>query len=264
MNLRTTTRSWTAAVLMTTMMSAGCSSGGGFNIISLEEEWALGQQLSRDIAQQMPINRDARANQIITQMGQSLVAQTAMANLPWQFHIVDSPEINAFNIPGGHVYVTTGLINATDNAAELAGVMAHEIAHGVERHGTEQLSRAYGLEMIAGVLLGQNPQQYQAILAQIVGTGTLARFGREAERESDALGVQYMYNAGYDPRGMATMFEELQARDQRQPNSVEKFFASHPLTSERIENVTRAASQLAARSDLRMNTNEYAELKRRV
>lgn len=264
MNLRSTSRNWTAAVLMTAVVSAGCSSGGGFNIISLEEEWALGEQLSRDIAQQMPISRDARANQIITQMGQSLVSQTEMANLPWQFHIVESPEINAFNIPGGHVYVTTGLINATDNAAELAGVMAHEIAHGVKRHGTQQVSRAYGLEMLAGVLLGQNPAAYQQILAQIVGTGTLARFGREAEHESDQLGVQYMYNAGYDPRGMATMFEELLSREQRQPGTVEKFFATHPLTTDRIQNVTRAASQLPARSGLRTNTNEYQELKNRV
>lgn len=257
-------RQWLAAVIAVSV-TAACSSGGGFNIVSLEEEWALGQQLSRDIAQQMPIVRDSRANQIINEIGQSIVAQTEMRNLPWQFHIVESDEINAFNIPGGHVYVTTGLINASDNAAELAGVMAHEIAHGTQRHGTQQLSQAYGLQMLAGIVLGENPAAYQQILAQIIGTGTLARFGREAERESDTLGVQYMSNAGYDPRGMVTMFEELLSREQGGGrSSVEDFFATHPLTSERIESVTSDIARLPARSGLRTNTSAYQELKSRV
>ena len=257
-------RHWLAAVVAVSV-TAACSSGGGFNMVSLEEEWALGQQLSRDIAQQMPLSRDARANQIINQMGQSIVAQTEMRQLPWQFHIVESNEINAFNIPGGHVYVTTGLINATDNAAELAGVMAHEIAHGTQRHGTQQLSQAYGLQILAGVVLGQNPATYQQILAQVIGTGALARFGREAERESDALGVRYMYDAGYDPRGMATMFEELLSREQGGGRgAVENFFATHPLTSERLQSVSRDASRLPAKSGLQMNTSAYQELKNRV
>lgn len=257
-------RHWLAAVVAVSV-TAACSSGGGFNIVSLEEEWALGQQLSRDIAQQMPLVRDARSNQIINDLGQSIVAQTEMRNLPWQFHIVQSDEINAFNIPGGHVYVTTGLINATDNAAELAGVMAHEIAHGTQRHGTQQLSRAYGLQIIAGVVLGQNPAQYQQILAQIIGSGALAHYGREAERESDALGVRYMYEAGYDPRGMVTMFEELLSREQSGGRSaVEDFFATHPLTSQRIQAVSEDISRLPNRSGLQMNTSSFQDLKSRV
>src|SRR5688572_6324785 len=129
------------APVVVLVMLAGCGSGSDFNLVSLEEEWALGQQLSADIARQMPLVKDSAANAYINRLGQQLVAQTPMANLPWQFHIVDSPEVNAFNIPGGHVYVTTGLIGASDNVSELAGVMGHEIAHGVERHATEQMTR---------------------------------------------------------------------------------------------------------------------------
>ncbi|HUO85010.1 MAG TPA: M48 family metallopeptidase [Thermoanaerobaculia bacterium] len=251
-----------AAVLL--LVLAGCSSGGGFNIISLEEEWRLGQQLSADIARQMEIVSDPAANAYIQKVGQRIVARSQMANLPWNFHIVRNPEINAFNIPGGHVYVTTGLIAAADNAAEFAGVMAHEISHGVERHATEQVSRAYGLNLVAAVVLGQNPVVYQQILAQVVGAGTLAHYGREAEREADEMGVRLMYQAGYDPRGMVTMFEELLRHRQRSPGGVERFFASHPLTESRIRDVSATIAQLPKRDGLVVQEADYQRVRDRL
>lgn len=241
----------------------GCASGGDFNLISLEEEWQLGRQLEADIAQQMPILNDANANAYINRLGQQLVAQTAMAQLPWKFHIVDSPEVNAFNIPGGHVYVTTGLIGAADNVSELAGVMAHEIAHGVERHATEQMTRSYGLNILAALALGQDPATYQKILAQVIGGGAMASFGRDAERESDVLGTRYMYDAGYNPEGMATMFEELLTRRRTQPNTVDRFFSTHPLTENRIELVRSQIAQLPARGNLVSNTQDYRTFRQR-
>lgn len=255
-----------ASILLLSLFLAGCGSGGGgdFNLISLEDEWKLGQQLSADIERQMPLVHDQAALSYVNSLGQSIVRTTPMANLPWQFHIVQDKSINAFNIPGGHVYVTTGLIAAADNASELAGVMAHEIAHGVERHGTEQLTKSYGLSIVAGLLLGQNPAVYQQILAQVVGGGVLARFSREAEREADDLGVRYMYDAGWDPHGMVTMFEELLRHEQRQPGSVEKFFSTHPLTRDRINDVTKEIAKLPAKSGLRTNDPAYDELRRRV
>ncbi|HUP66337.1 MAG TPA: M48 family metallopeptidase [Thermoanaerobaculia bacterium] len=246
-----------SALAIVAVLITGCSSGGGFNMISLEEEWRLGQQLAADIERQMPVVRDQAANAYITQLGQRLVAQTPMANLPWGFHIIDSPEVNAFNIPGGHVYVTTGLIGAADNVAELAGVMAHEIAHGVQRHGTEQMSRAQGINILASVLLGQNPAAYQQILAQIVAGGAMASYGRDAERESDVLGTRWMHAAGYNPEGMASMFEELLARRQRSPGAVERFFSSHPVTESRIELVRSEIAKLPGNSRLVTNTNDY-------
>src|SRR6185503_13387117 len=101
----------------------------------------------------------------------------------WEFHIVSDPEINAFNVPGGHVYVNTGLIMAADNTAELAGVMAHEISHGVARHGTERITKAYGLNLGLGQLLGQNPSLVKQLAAQIAAGGAVAKFSRDDERE---------------------------------------------------------------------------------
>lgn len=250
------------ALLTLSCGSGGAGGGGGFNLISLEEEWQLGRQLAQDIERQVRINRDPEINNYVSQMGQRIVARTAMANLPFEFHVVDSPEINAFAIPGGHVYVNTGLIAAADNASELAGVMAHEISHVTARHSTEQISRQYGLSILAGIALGQNPGQLSELAAQILAGGALARFSRGAEREADELGIQAMAAAGYNPHGMASMFEELMEQRQRQPGRVEKFFATHPDIEERIRDSRNRANQIG-------NTGitdepQFQSIKRRV
>ncbi|HUR83314.1 MAG TPA: M48 family metallopeptidase [Thermoanaerobaculia bacterium] len=250
------TRSKTLAVaLVTAMLAAACGSGGGagdFNLISIEEEWQLGAQLSQDIAKQVRLSNDPTLNSYVSQVGQKIVAQTPdpFNKLPWQFHVVDDPAINAFAIPGGHVYVNTGLIANADNASELAGVMAHEISHVTARHTTEQISRQYGLSVLAGVALGQNPGQLAQIATQILAGGALARFSRDAEREADELGIQAMAKAGYNPIGMATMFEELLEHQQSQPSRVEQFFSTHPLTQERVADARKRAAQIGDRGAL--------------
>lgn len=254
------------SVVMVTLMTVGCGSAGGggdFNLISLEEEWQLGQQLSQEIARQVRINNDPALNSYVRSMGQRIVAQTNMANLPWNFYVVDDPSINAFAVPGGHVYVHTGLIANSDNASELAGVMAHEISHVLARHSTEQISRQYGLQMLAGVVLGQNPGQLAQIAASIVGTGAMARFSREAEREADELGIQAMHRAGYNPLGMATMFEELLEHRKSSPGRIEQFFSTHPVTEERVRDARNRAQRLGTAGTV---TDEpaFQDIKRRV
>jgi predicted Zn-dependent protease len=162
------------------------------------------------------------------------------------------------------VYVNTGLICANDNVAELAGVMAHEISHGVSRHATEQLSKAYGANILVGLALGGNPPIYQQLLAQIIAGGTFAKFSRDAENEADHLGVLYMYNAGYDPHGMVTMFQELISRRRSRPGSVENFFSSHPLTEDRIESVRAQIQQLPPKPNLILRDGEFENMQRRV
>jgi predicted Zn-dependent protease len=257
-----------AAVLaLTALLAAACASSGvnqgDFNLVSLEEEWQLGQQLERDLAKQLRLVNDRSALAYVNRVGQQIVNQTEMRELPWKFHIVADDQVNAFNIPGGHVYVNTGLIKAAGNVAEFTGVLSHEISHGVSRHGTEQLTRAYGLSMVAGLALGENPAVYQQILAQIVGTGTLAKFSRSAEREADHLGVIYMSRAGYDPLGMATMFEKLLQRRRSQPGAVAQFFSTHPLTEERIRDVRTQAAGID-RSRLASRDQGYQSLRQRL
>ncbi len=248
-------RSTSLAVALVTLLALSCGSGGGggdFNLISIEDEWRLGEQLSQDVARQVQFNTDPTVNQYVASVGQRIVAQTPAPfnSLPWHFYVVNDPAINAFAIPGGHVYVNTGLIANADNAAELAGVMAHEISHVTARHSTEQLTRQYGLSILAGLVLGQDPNQLAQIAAQIVAGGALARYSRAAEEEADELGIKAMAAAGYNPIGMATMFEELLEHQQSQPSRVEQFFSSHPLTQERARKARQRAEQLGDRGTL--------------
>lgn len=256
------------AFALSVAVLAGCASSGvnrgQLNLISLQEEWQLGQQLEADVARQLPLVEDRAALAYVNSVGQRIVRQTEMAQLPWKFHIVANKEVNAFNIPGGHVYVNSGLIESADTVGEFAAVLAHEISHGVSRHGTEQLSRAHGINAIGSVLLGQNPRVYQQILAQVLAQGSMARFSRSAENEADRLGVRYMYEAGYDPRGMVEMFRGLLEQRRRSPSSVEQFFATHPLTEDRIASVQREIAQLPQRSGLTTRDPQYAELQSRV
>ncbi len=250
------------------LLVTGCATSGvnrgDVNLVSLEEEWQLGAQLEQDIARQVQLVNDQTALSYVNQMGRRIVSQTEMRNLPWEFHIVADETINAFNIPGGHVYVHTGLIERAGSAAELAGVMAHEISHGVARHGTERLTKTYGLNIVAGILLGQDPAVYQQILAQILGTGAIAKFSRDDEREADDLGIRFMYGAGYNPNGMVSMFETLLAERKRRPSSIEQFFSTHPLGEERLENVRERIRRLPSKQGLITNESGFATLQQRV
>jgi predicted Zn-dependent protease len=262
-----TMRTFRALAFVVLAVAACASSGvnkGDFNLVSYQEEWQLGAQLEQDVARQMHLVRDATVVNYVANIGRRVVAQTELAQAPWGFHVVADPDLNAFNIPGGHVYVNTGLICASDNVAELAGVMGHEIAHGVARHATENLSKAYGANILVGLALGANPPVYQQLLAQIVAGGTFAKFGRDAEREADQLGLLYMVNAGYDPHGMVTMFQELISRRRSTPGAVDKFFSSHPLTEERIQSVQAQIQQLPPRQNLILRDSELQGIQRRV
>ena len=246
----------------------GCGStglgGGDFNLISMGEEWEMGRQIEAEIAREMQLVNDPAALNYVNQVGQRLVQQTTFKNLPWEFHIVADASVNAFNIPGGHVYIHTGLIQEADNAAELVGVMAHEIAHGLERHATERLTKSYGVSILAGLVLGGDPGLIQQIVAQIVATGAIAKFSRDDEREADEIGVRLMYEVGYNPSGMVTMFESLLDERRRRPSSVEQFFSTHPLSEERIAAVRRQISQLPSKQGLITQESGFQTLKQRV
>lgn len=250
-----------AAILL---FSGGCATSGvnkgDLNIVSVEDEWKLGEKLAADIEKQMTIVHEPRVNELVGRIGQRIVARTEMSGLPWNFHVVEDPQINAFNIPGGHVYVTTGLIGSAGDVAQFSSILAHEIAHGVSRHATEQLTRSYGLSIVASLLLGENPEVYEQILARVIGSGTLARYSREAEREADIRGLHYMYDAGYDPRGMVRMFEMLLESRQRRPTRVEMLFATHPLTEDRIRTARNETSRLELGTNLVASDRRYQQV----
>jgi predicted Zn-dependent protease len=250
----------TVALALVLSLSAGCATLGGANYYSVEQEWELGQQLEVQLRQELPISNDATLTRYVRDMGQRMVRQTGAANLPWRFYVVEDPSINAFNVPGGLVYVNTGLIAQAGSAGELAGAIAHEIAHGLERHGTQRLSKANEANLIAGAVLGSSPGAVEQIAAQIAAQGAFASFSRSDEREADRVGVQIMSEAGYDPEGLAQLLERLAAEER---GGGVAFFRTHPLSSERMETVRALARQYSGRG-LRMNDSQFASVRARA
>jgi predicted Zn-dependent protease len=244
----------------------GCGSANSphFNIVSVEDEWQLGAQMARDLSQQLQLVNDPDSLAYVRDIGQRMVSHTAMSTLPWEFHIVRDDQVNAFSIPGGHVYINTGLIKAAHSASELAGVMAHEISHVVKRHATQQMSRQYGIDILSKAALGTNPSTYQQIVTSAISNGAMAKFSREEEKEADETGVKLMYDAGYDPNGMANMFRTLLAEQKTRPTAVEKFFATHPLTEDRIKDVEQEASKLPKKAGLIADEPQFHTIKEKL
>jgi predicted Zn-dependent protease len=256
------------AVLATGVGCAGTGiNKGDFSIISVSEEWQLGEQLSTDIAKEMEVLPGPEINAYINAMGNRILAQasgdTPVASQRWQFHVIDNKEINAFNIPGGHVYVHSGLVARAESYSELASVMGHEVSHGLARHGVENLSKQYGIAVLASLVLGNNPSVYEEILAGVLAGGAVMRFSRDAEREADRLGVAYTYGAGIDPQGMVTFFRKLLEIRQSRPSSIEQFFSSHPLTEDRIRDAQTQINGLFPKSLIRDDTG-FGDFQRRV
>src|SRR5947199_2486908 len=211
---------------------------GSLNFFSLEKEIQMGRQLAAEIERQVKLIEDPTINEYVNRVGQNLV-RNSDAKVPFTIKVVESDEINAFALPGGFFYVNSGLILAADDEAELAGVLAHEIAHVAARHGTKQQSKGQLINFAAlplifvGGPVGFGIQQAANLLVPITFLG----FSRSMEEEADYLGVQYLYKTGYDPSAMVRFFEKLQAKEKAKPGSMSNLFTTHPPTGARIRKV---------------------------
>ena len=214
---------------------------GDVNLVSLDDEWALGRQLAAEVDAQTEPLPDADAQAYLDRLGTALADQTELADRAWTFTVLDDPAINAFALPGGHVYVNAGVFAAAETQDELASVVAHEVAHGAARHGTERMVKAHGLALVASLVLGDDPGLIRQIVAEVAGRSALARFSRTDEEEADRVGLDVMADAGYDPDGMAAMFATMTALRARRPGPLEQWFASHPLGEDRIAAAREAA-----------------------
>jgi predicted Zn-dependent protease len=241
------------------LLAAGCATLGGMNYVSLDDEWELGRQLERDLAGRLELVNDATLRNWVNTVGQRMVRQTTMADRPWRFHVVADGEINAFNVPGGLVYVNTGLLSRATTSAEFAGALAHEISHGIARHGTRRYSQAQEANLLAAILLGSNPGAIAQIGAQVAAAGAFARFSRADEEEADRLAVELLAATGYNPEGLARLLERLVA----QGAGGGGFFSSHPNPAERVQNVRAFARGISTRG-LRMDESGYATVRSRA
>ena len=235
---------------------------------SEEEEIELGRRAAEEMEQDLQLLDDGDIAAYISDLGQRLAEQSARPGIAYQFKVVDTAEINAFALPGGFIYVHRGLIDAADDESELVGVLGHEIGHVVARHGAKQAQRAtyanLGLSVLGSVLGNSARSQLGGLAAEMVTAGTFMKFGRDAEREADRLGVQNVVDAGYDPNGMMTFFEKLDGLRAGRGNAVERFFASHPEPAERVANVQDLVEAFGHMSDLARSSRRFEDVKLRL
>jgi predicted Zn-dependent protease len=253
-----------AAALSLSCATSGPNKGE-FNLIAVDQEMAMGEQINQQVHGEMQVVKDPAATAYLQRLGQKILSGVPETPFEFQFHIVNDPAVNAFAVPGGHLYVNTGLIQAADAESELAGVLGHEIAHAVERHGTEQLTKAYGFNIVAGLALGQDAGILEQLAAQVGGAAILMKYGRDAEREADKLAVKYLYNAGIDPRGVLLFFQELEQQEGgKTPPKFLAWLSTHPLTSDRIKDTERRIAKLdLGAKRLVKDTADFHEFKQR-
>jgi len=242
--------------------------GKGPNFYSLEKEIALGKQLAQEVERSSKLIDDPVVTEYVNRVGQNLV-RNSDARVPFTIKVIDSDEVNAFALPGGFFYVNSGLILRAQEESELAGVMAHEISHVAARHGTKNATKGQILQLATIPLILLGP-------AGLAGYGlyeglnvalpvTFLKFSRDAEREADFLGLQYMYKAGYDPNAYVTFFERIQADEKRRPGTIPKVFSTHPPTPERIANAQKEIARiLPNRPEYIVTTSEFNNVKERL
>jgi hypothetical protein len=247
-------------------INKGIWAGGIIGAKGIESEVRLGRQLAAEVDKEAKFIDDPIITEYVNRVGQNIVLHSD-AKVPFTIKVIDSDEVNAFALPGGFFYVNKGLVLAADNEAELAGVMAHEIAHVAARHAMENEAkmRAIDLGLLAGILLGGG------IIGNVLYNGgglieglSFLKFTRGAEEEADKLGVQYMWAAGYDPNAMATMFEKLEAKNKKKPGTISKLFATHPAPPERRAAAIALAARFPEREEYVISSSEFQRVRNRL
>jgi predicted Zn-dependent protease len=215
---------------------------------STQEEVQMGAQYAAEINKELPIVTDPEIQRYITVLGDSIARVADNRNLDWHFYVVDQPDVNAFAVPGGYIYVNRGLIERAATMSEVAGVLGHEIAHVTERHSMEQMAKAQQANVGVSLACIFAPQVCNSGLGsaaiQIGAGGAFAKFSRDDERDADREGIKFVTRAGIDPRGVPAMFRTLLAERQSKPGGVDGFFSSHPLAEDRVADSENVISQL--------------------
>jgi len=223
----------------------GVQSAAGNIVLPVSEEVKLGRQLAREVEKESKLHSDVSVQNYVASVGRRVAAKATdkPSGITFTFKVIDDDkQINAFALPGGHIYVYTGLLKMMDDEAELASVLAHEIAHVTQRHIAERLAAQYGIQTVAAMALGENQAGVAGLAAQIAAAGTLIQYTRSMESEADAKGLPYMVRAGYDPNGMVRLFTKF-AKQGEGPRAL-KWLQDHPMPSERVSEARQRIAQL--------------------
>jgi predicted Zn-dependent protease len=241
--------------------------GSGINFYSLEKEIALGKGLAQEVERQAKIIDDPIIAEYVNRVGQNIV-RNSDAKVPFTIKVLDTEEVNAFALPGGFFFVNSGLILKTETEAELAGVMAHEIAHVAARHGTRQATRGDLMQIgaiAASIALGGwTGYAIRQGMGLAIPLGYL-QFSQAFEREADYYGLQYMYKSGYDPTAFVDFFEKIQTLEKKKPGTFAKVFSTHPMTDARIKAAQNEIETiLKPKPEYVVTTSEFNDVRNRL
>jgi predicted Zn-dependent protease len=245
--------------------NVGCGRGVG-NWYSVEKQVAMGRSFAQQVESQVKMVNDPVVTEYVNRIGQNLV-RNSDAQVPFTIKVIDSDVVNAMALPGGFFYVNSGLILAADEEAEVAGVMAHEIAHVAACHAAREISRSNLMQLASIPLIfvggGIGYAGYEA--AGIAGMFGILKFSRGFEAEADYLGIEYMYRAGYDPSAFVSFFEKVQAMEKKKPGTLAKAFDTHPQSADRIQKSQDEIRKiLPAKQQYVVTTSEFDEVKSRL
>ena len=234
-------------------------------LVSVEDEIAIGRQANAQVRKQVPEMRDEQTIAYVRAVGQRLVRQAPGPKYPYSFSAADYREINAFALPGGPIWIHRGVLHSATNESQVAGVLAHEIAHIAQRHAAEQLTNAtltnLGLSLLGSVLGNSGGAGAAQIAAGFLANGVFLTFSRDDEREADRVGLDILRRAGWDGRGMVELFEILRRESARDPGSVEVFFSSHPSPQDRI---ARLQADVKRRPGGTRDSRQFQQIKARL
>jgi predicted Zn-dependent protease len=262
---------WSALFLAWTFvlpaLQARVQPTSGFDLFSAQEEIQAGQQAAAEVSKRLPLLPDSDpVTKYVQHLGRELASHAPGEKWPYSFHVVNQKEINAFALPGGPIFVNLGTIQAADNEAELAGVLAHEISHVVQRHGTRAASKQMAAQLplaILGGIMGRGTLAQMAQLGISFGVGSyFLKNSRQAESEADLLGTDIMYDTGYNPHAMAEFFSKLQEQAGSR-SDIQQFFSDHPNPGNRAEAVSQEVSTLP-RKTYRADSRDFRSIKERV
>jgi beta-barrel assembly-enhancing protease len=252
-------------ILITLALLVSTSAAAQFGLVSVEQEIQTGRRVDAEVRREMPVLKDAEVTAYVHSLGRRLAQHAPGPKYPYRVSVVDYREINAFALPGGPIWVHRGLMHAASNESQVAGVLAHEVAHIAQRHSADQLTKAtmanWGLGVL-GALLGNSAGAGAAQMAAgFLTNGVFLKFSRDDEREADQVGLQILRRAGWNPRGMVELFEVLRREAARDPGSVETFFSTHPSPQDRINRLQR---QIGRNPSGRRDTPEFQTIKTRL
>jgi predicted Zn-dependent protease len=253
-------------LILAAVLAAAPPTAAQFSLISVDDEIRLGREAQSQARKQIPDVGDRAVADYVARLGRQIASRATGPKYPYSFSVANYRELNAFALPGGPIWIHRGIIHAAANESQLAGVLAHEIAHISERHAADQLTKrlvANGLLGLLGAMLGNGSggARTAQVGAQILANGYMLKFSRDDEREADRVGLTIMQRAGWDPRGMPEFMETLRRAQGRDPGSVEVFLSSHPAPGERAAALRKT---LGSRGSGRRDSDAFRAIKVRV